>query len=153
MEGAYGKASLKRRCLIQVLKVDKEPAMGNAVVSGYFCLTALDISPNAPRSQVASPVPSPYYTPLPVFMTSGDATPVHQALSPDPCSPPAPSLSLITRSCCHQSSGATTPPSQPQAASTCHQLLQYSPDRLPFSIFHYPSCSSFFLIQCSFFVN
>ena len=62
-------------------------------------------------------------------------SPVTQPRSlPSPCPLPAPHHQVLTPLIYW---GDHTP-SQLQAASTCHQLLQYSPDRSPFFVCHHP---------------
>lgn len=87
-------------------------ALENSVLSGYFysnaSWTSHQMSPGSKWPQVAFPVSRPYYTPLPMFMISENAIlfTSHSAQIFGVTPPP----SLITRSRCHQSSGATTPP-------------------------------------------
>lgn len=77
---------------MRVIKAEKEPDAGSLSVWLFLSNCILDILPNAPRLQVASPVPSPYYTPLLVFMISGDATSVTNDSAQIPLPAPHPQV-------------------------------------------------------------
>lgn len=99
-------------------------AVQNSVLSGYFysnaSWTSHQMCPGSKWPQLAFPVFRPYYTPLPMFMISGNVTLLtsHSAQIFAVTPPP----SLITRSRCRQPSGVTTPPGQLQTMGTCHVI-------------------------------